>query len=346
MIDNNIISYEDIKQFLIGKKEIEFINKMSEKYPVYGLFITIQKLGSPLINYSENVDFTFDDAEEFLQDYLAGTLNVKSATKILNAITSSESNFEKLIYKINENIKAIEETSLHNKVFEHQKENKEILSILDKIKSNYITPNQFFLQHRKSVYIILSTAAILLVLFLSPIQLQNELEDYYNFDETVPLDYSYSEMRDSYLLHADKIDGLQDFENNFKQGMADYLAHDYRNAIKEWDGLETKLLKLKENPEFNSEYEEDYYLYSAVSYLALSLSETEKNTDDERNILIKQSLKLFDKVLIDSDFKRYYYALSLALNRQERKALENLSVINDSSTFYPKRVVLEEQLSQ
>lgn len=344
MINKHLISYEDIKQFLIGKKEIDIIYKMSEKYPAYGLFITIQKLGSPLINYSENREFTFDDAESFLQDYMAGTLNVKGATDILNSIIASEQNFEKLIYKINENIKAVEETSLYNKVFVPQKDDAQIIEGFSKLKIPQIFSSPFVSRYPKTVYTILAAAAIFLVLFFVPFSIQKELADHYNFDETVPLDYLNSEMRSERAVQDYSMQEL-DNENIFKQGMADYLAHDYRSAIREWQSLEEKLQQEKKTS-FDARFEEQFYLYYALGHLALALSPKEEITDAEKEKLYSYSLLLFDNVSINNDFEYYYYALMLALNKREAEALQNLIQIDRSSAFYAKKVILEEQLFQ
>lgn len=347
MIDSKIsVSYDDIKQFLLGKEETGKIYQLSDKYPVFGIFISIQKLSSPLINFSENSDFTFDDVEAFLQNYLAGSLSVQEATKILNAVTTSRENFDKLLYKINENIKAIEETSLHNKAFEPQQENQKIIAGLALLRKKFVDPSHYFFNHRKKMaYSVLSMAAVLLILFLSPIRLQNGWEDYYNFDTNVPLEYLNFSMRESNLSILIKDREIQDFKNQFNRGMADYLANDYRSAINELDMLNNKLPALKEKPEFKIEYENQYYLYAALSRLSLAVSKKEDISDNEKEMLIKKALTLFNKVPLNRDFEKYYYALCLALDKQDDKALENLKLIDENSVYINNKIVLEEQIS-
>ena len=76
------ISYEEIYQYLTGKKEIERINTLSEEIPGYGIFKYIQKSCSPLINFNIQEEFTFSEAEGFLEDYFAGILNEENSLSI------------------------------------------------------------------------------------------------------------------------------------------------------------------------------------------------------------------------------------------------------------------------
>jgi len=333
------ISYDEIYQFVTGKKELEKLKKLTDEIPGYGIFSFIQKVNSPLINFNSEVDFTFSDAEEYLEDYFAGTLNVDSATHLSNAIIAGEKNYLKLIYKINENAKAIIAANKRNDTnlpFENHQ-------LIEKISVLSYT-NKNVLGNRKYVYGILSAAATLLILFFVPFQIPKDLSHYYTFDDSLPLDYNLSTLRNSDAGEFENLPSYKSFEFKFKQGISEYLVKDYAAALREWDGIENELSELKKEAEYNSEYEDHFYLYKAVSQIALAQSQNVNLSQAQKMELLNNSLKIFKMVKIESDAKKYYYALCLALTGNAIEAEFFLKLIDNKSEFYAKKMILQEQI--
>ena len=103
---------------------------------------------------------------------------------------------------------------------------------------------------------------------------------------------------------------------------------------------------MKDNPNFSESDRQDYLLYNAVCRVALFLSEDKTVKQNDRLRLLNESLELFKQLALTNDAEKYYYALALALNKNENKALEILSSINNPSEYYNKKTILEEQLKK
>jgi len=120
----------------------------------------------------------------------------------------------------------------------------------------------------------------------------------------------------------------------------------YEAALSEWQGIETELQQALKEDKYDTAYAETIYLYKAVSLIALALSENNALTKVERDDLLKQSLKLFENIKIDTDAEKYFCALNLALTGNFNKAAGSLKSIAKHSPFYEKSQVLLEQITE
>jgi hypothetical protein len=335
---NEYISYEEIYQFLTNKDQITKINELAKNNPGYGIFLTVQKLSSPLINFNNEVEFTFSEAEKYLEDYFAGTMSVDDATRLANAIIASKTNFIKLLHKINENTIAVHkagQSTLTPPVPNQEIRNK-ILSV-----SSY---NKKLFNIRKLSYGLLASAAILLILFFIPLNFNEELSDLYNYDGSPPLTYTESTFRNSDMENLDDNPAYRKFDTKFKLGISEYLVRNYAAALEEWKGLDAELLLLQNEANHKSHYVDKYYLYKALSMIAMSLSDKYNLDKNHKEQLLQETLLIFKKLQTDSDAGKFYYALTLALTANFSEAQKVLTTIESTSGFYNKGLALLEQI--
>ena len=340
------LSYQEVCQFLAGKSDLTQLKELEKSIPVYGIFNFIKKYYHSRTHQSREISLTFDKAEDYLEKYLSGEVNKQDAVDLIEAIISSEKNFQKLQYLIEQyalvfsNLKDVTE-------YENALSNREIIRQLLRLKNKKTINNSDFHFYRKKLVTgILSVAAIFLALFLIPIQFDKDLNELYNFDEEVPLDFNQSNLRGGVLNDEITDPDYKRFKFQFNKGMSEYLAQEYANALNEWENLEGQINLLKSNPNFNSEDEKSLILYNAICRVALYLSEKENIEENEKKSFLNQSIKLFEKLPLISDIEKYHYSLALGLTGKREKALEILSSIKINSNFYNKKIILEEQLKQ
>lgn len=338
------LSYTNVCRFLKEKNELTNLEGLESKIPAYGIYHFINTHYTFRAGKLRYIHLTFDKAEEYLEKYLSGNLNSHEAINLAEAIIYSKRNFKKLQFVLERHTDVV----LNIKEAARQEitlSNREILLQLFRTKNKKavsISENHIF--NKKLIAAILSAAAILIILFIIPIRFNNNLDELYNFDKDVPLDFDQSNFRGNYPGKEITDPEYKKFKFQFNKGMSEYLAHDYSNALKDWKGIEEKIDQLKDNPDYNPRDEKDFILYNALCRIALYLSKKE-NYDNNRKQLLKEAINLFEKLPLNSDIEKYYYALVLGLAGNKNKALKILSSIDINSAYYDKKIVLEEQLN-
>ncbi len=154
----------------------------------------------------------------------------------------------------------------------------------------------------------LSVAATFLILFLWP---GHSIYDDFNFDQEPPLLFQTDVQRNAreYRVDSTSVDSF------FVNGMKAYLACDYEQALASWSRQPA-----------NGQYDRLVRLYSALSYLSLSLSEENRKKDNTGSI--SRAVSLFQGLQADmSDQERYYYALALILADRDAEARQQLNRI-------------------
>ncbi len=331
-------TYKNICDFLTGKTDvIPFYNHL-QREPGYGIFTEI-KLKSGSTNGTNYKDFiTYAEAEEFFEHYLAGTLSAKEAQFLKKVILGSEKAFIKIKRKIEMQISAISEA---------EKNKSTGLSMDAKQSSKLVIANKKHIVNDSAIISsILAIAAIFLILFILPIQFQQNLDDLYNFDSNTPLDYQTLNLRGAASNTNNGDPDYKLFQQQFKVGMSNYLAQEYSSAISEWQKVEDKLPILRKKPGFVDTDEKQLKLYSALSFLSMALSKKSELSEQEKKQSLLNALDQFKEMTWQNDTTKYYFALTLALNNRVDKAKDLLNDINSKSTMHRKKVVLEERLNQ
>ncbi len=330
--------YKDICDFLTNKSDVIPFEDHLHREPGYGIFAEIKLISGSLngTNYKDYI--TYAEAEEFLEHYLAGTLSAKEAQFLKKAILGSEKAFVKIIKKIEMQISAISEA---------EKNKSTGLSIEAKQSSKLVTANKKHIVNDSAIISsILAIAAIFLILFILPIQFQQNLDDLYNFDSNAPLDYQTLNLRGAASSTTNGDPDYKLFQQQFKVGMSNYLAQEYSSAISEWQKIEEKLPILRKKPGFVETDEKQLKLYSALSFLGMALSKNSELSEQEKKQSLLDALNQFKEMTWQNDTTKYYFALTLALNNRVDKAQDLLNDINSKSTMHRKKVVLEERLNQ
>lgn len=338
------ITYKEICQFFENSNDIHKLEELMNKFPVYGIFLfLLEHKGAT--GHQDEIHLTFEQAEDFLEKFLAGHLTKNDANYLLNAILQTERNFQILYSRIEQNVNAITYLEEADEA-EDRLSVGEILNQLKHLKYIDTYQNKNYYNRKKIVAGIVTIAAMFLILFLLPIELQKDLNDYYSFDESVPLEFNESGLRGNNKAESITDPDYKQFKFQFNQGMADYLAQEYSNALKQWTGLEDKLNIIKTEPGFDKKDEYNFIVYNALCRVALYLSDKENVDKALKQKHLKKAINLFEKLPLNSDIEKYYYALALGLINQKEKALGILSSVNKKSDYYTKKIILEEQLNE
>ena len=338
--------YKDSCAYLKGETRIDpFFDQLREA-PVYGIFTEIREKSGPAKEAKYDVLLTYVEVEKYLEHYLMGTLSVKDAQFLKMAVLGSERAFIKIIHKIEMHINAISDIE-KNKSIESDIEDEEILKIVigKGISSvNKANGKISFPRNNAVISAILAVAATLLILFILPIELQQNLDELYNFDSETPLDYQSFNLRGTVIAEKNDHPDYKLFRQQFKKGMSNYVAKDYGLALKEWQKIDAKLPLLRKSHGF-TEQEQQLKLYSAFSFLGLALSQKIEISKLEKDQSLLKALHLFRDMGSQNDTTKYYHALALALIDKIDEAQKVLKDINTKSTMYGRKVVLEERLN-
>ena len=338
------ITYKEICQFFENKNEIHKIQELAKKFPAFGIFQYLLD-HKKAFSHKDDIQLTFVQAKDFLEKFLAGNLAQKDVNYLFNAILQSEKNF-RIIYSLLEQNRATLSQLEEIKEYKNGLPVHEVLEQINQLKNNAKHQPKYDLSSKKIVTGILSVAAIFLILFLLPLELHKDLNDYYSFDESVPLEFNESGLRGNEESTVITDPDYKQFKFRFNQGMADYLAQEYSNALNEWTGLESKLNIIKTKPGFDRKDEYNFILYNALCRIALYLSNNENIDKEFKQKHLKEAINLFKKLPLNNDMEKYYYSLALGLTNDKVKALKILSSINKNSDYYSKRIILEEQLRE
>ena len=338
------LSYQDVCKFISGEKDLAKLSELEKETPVYGIFSLLKNNFTVLTHYADESSLTFNESEAYLEKYLAGNFDKHDAYALTRAILASERNFKKINYIIEQHAIAIAEMK-NQAGSEHPISDKEILIQLLKLK-NQKPDNNFHFHRKKIISGMLAAAAVLLILIILPLNFDNDIEKLYNFDQEVPLDYNNSALRGAEENKEITDSAYNQFKFQFNKGMSEYLAQEYAKALEEWQPLQKQFNSIQDNTYFTETDKNDFILYNAVCRIALSVSEKYVTTQNDKQKLLQRSLRLFKQLPLNNDTEKYYYALALALNNNDNHALKVLSSINNSSEYYDKKIILEEQIKQ
>lgn len=339
MILKEKIPYPDIVQFLTEGRVPPKLDQLTELMPGYGIFSSLQRLYDPSVPHSSNLEFTFNRAEQYLEDYFSGNLNIETANHLVQLLVISKTNYRKLIYKINENAQALE---LAAKSFV------QVHPLSQKIKWPEILrkpEGENGSRYKKTRYVLLAAAAVVFVIFLLPRFYQQNLKDYYNFDRQIPLEYDHSFSRNA-QENTDINTKIKQIDIKFNKGISEYLLKNYSGALKEWRGIESMLGQLTRETAYDRDYADQIYLFKAVSQIALALSDIVSLSADEKKGLLGEALLLFQNINMDRDSEKYFFALTLSLTGNVQMARPLLLSVPDSSAFYPKGSALLELIGR
>jgi hypothetical protein len=334
------ISYVDVCKFISDKKDIPLLKILEKETPLYGILFYLQKHHKMHKYSSQEKELTFLEIENYLEKYLAGNFNKQDALKLNTAILNSEKNFKKLFYLIEQNTRALSDIQYVSE-FKPAKSNNDILLQLATLKES----KPFFHLYRKQIFTgLLSALVIFMVFLLLPDKVNNDLAEYYNFSDSVPLDVNAAILRGGVLNNKTTDSTYNQYKQKFNRGMAEYLAQEYTGALSVWDSIEKELPQLRANSFFTEADERDFNLYNAVCLLALYLSKKETNDSSANETALNQAIQIFQKLPLNSDVEKYYYALALCLENENDKALTLLNAINLKSEYYNKRIILENHI--
>lgn len=339
------LSYPEVCRFLKEKKGLTNLEGTESAIPAYGIYNFLQSHYTYKQDKLPDTHLTFDKAEEYLEKYLSGKLRDNEAHDLADAIIYSERNFKKLQFILERHASVIYQISEAKEQKVSMSDREMFLHLLRLKNKKTVNTSHSHFYNKKLVAGILSVAAILFILFIIPFQSYNNLDELYNFDTRVPLDFNQSNLRGYSLNNKITDPEYKKFKFQFNKGMSEYLAREYANALKDWKSLEGKVNQLKDNPDYNVRDEKDFILYNALCRVALYLSKKD-DKNNNREQLLNEAVNLFEKLPINSDIEKYYYALVLGLKGNKNKAIEILNSINIHSAYYDKKIVLQEQLNQ
>jgi hypothetical protein len=341
--------YNKLCTYLSGGEAISPFNGQLADHPLLGIFSEIKMKSSRAASQIDAPSLSLEKIEMYFEKYLAGNLNKEDVEILKDAICSSEKIFSLIMKKIKVHEATITGTAkniptdwsrsdeeLANKMFYKEEKNQNELVL----KERFVRKNTLVINA------ILTAAAIFLVLFLLPIEFQQNLDELYSFDTNVPLGYEESGLRGSVATGQIHDPDYKLFRQIFKEGMASYLVKDYGQALKEWQKISAAPSLRNKMDEFPGKEKEQLNLYRAMSFLGLALSVKDEPTKDEKKESLIQAINLFRAMDIKDDTTKYYYALSLALNNNADQARTILKGIIPKSKMFQKRVVLEERLNQ
>jgi len=337
------VNYSELRNFLLNDfDDVKFKSIINNEIIVEFL----ETIKTSTENQDENVKpLTFYFIEKCLEKFIKGNLLISEASALKTNILRYKLTGERFLYKIYTHIEAME--SLNGDSLDKPfAESNSVL--LEFIKGNKKVSSKDFIfpiNKENTIKITLGAAAVFLVLFLAPIQFEQNLNSLYNFDEEIPVGYYASALRgatdqNSEILHED----YRKFQYSFKNGMADYLSKDYKAAVSIFEISINNLSQLKKIAGFKKEDEQNLYIYNAFSHLALSLSNVNNYSSEQKQLAISSAIKSFQSLPIENDTSNYYLALSLALNHNSEMALSILSKISSKSHLNESRIILEEQI--
>ncbi|KAA3613084.1 MAG: hypothetical protein D8M58_12305 [Calditrichaeota bacterium] len=337
-------NYMGICEYLKGKTDIY---PFETEHPVYGLFTKMKELPKLETETNPDIDISYSYIEKCMGLFLSGNLGNEKALVLKQAILESEKVYIKLLRKIDMHVKTFTEQNLSSTFFSQTDSELAGQMVKKEDIRNYNKPGKNRFVNRNAIVSgILASAAILLILFILPIELQQDLDDLYNFDSQSALNYQTKSLRGNALVEDSNDPDYKLFRQHFKQGMASYLVQDYELALEEWKIIEDKLPDLRKRNGFAGKEEQQLKLYSAISYLSLALSENKKLAEGEKKESLSKAINIFKEMHLDNDTTKYYFALSLALNKNMDQSKRLLKDINPESTMYSKRIVLEEHINQ
>ena len=296
------LSYQDICKFISGGKDIPGIKELEKDAPVYGIFNLLKDSFTVLTHYTDESSLTFEESEHYLEKYLAGNFDKSDAYSLTCSILSSERNFKKLNYLIEQHAIAI--TGVDNQEgYKHALTSKEILIQLLKLKNAEPAEHLYF-RRKKVIAGILSIAAVLLFIMILPLNFDKEIEQMYNFDQEVPLNYNNSSLRGAENNKEITDSAYNQFKFQFNKGMSEYLAQEYAKALDDWQPLEKDFNKIKDNRYFTESDKQDFLLYNAVCRVALYLSGDNTLKQNDKMQLLKESLALFKQLPLTNDAEK------------------------------------------
>jgi len=342
-------SYKDICAFLDGKTDNATTMYDLENIIGYGIFFEIQQKSESKEEVSSDSHITYSDIETYLEHYLAGNLSNQEAQILKNAILGSEKVFIKLKRKIDGMSKTVSASKIYSLTQFNLTDQDLTKTVLEKDSSfddEVPSRQSFSLNNNTVISAILASAAVFLIIFIFPFEIQQDLSGLYNYDLQSPLNYHENILRGTSTIESYDDPDYRFFQQQFKQGMSGYLVQDYRLALKEWQKLDDKLPALREKEGFVENEEQQLKLYSAISLLSLGLSEKEELIESQKSQSLMKALSLFRDMTLANDTTKYYFALTLAVTENEEEAQQILKDINPNSSMYGKKVILHERLNQ
>lgn len=184
---------------------------------------------------------------------------------------------------------------------------------------------------------------------------KNNADALYAYDDRVPYEYEVSGLRGAEPARENS-SLFQAFVTQFKQGMSDYVLHDYAGAIRVLQEAEPTARALQAVPNNDSilPWLRDYYFYLGVSHFAQSRRKAGDLSSEARQQHALQAihwLTLADSLTIvrefpGSDREIYFLGLAYGFGGRADSAVAQLRKINAESRYYNESVQLIRQWSK
>ncbi len=341
--------YNELCTYLRGKSSTSPFRDRITDTLLLGIFTEIKIKSGSEENHVDGLPLSLEKIDMYFEKYLSGNLSGEDADILKDAICSSEKIFSLIMKKIKVHEATLTGTAINIPTDWSRSDEELANKMLYKEENNQkelVLKEHFIRKNTLVINAILTAAAVFLILFLLPIEFQQNLDELYTFDSAVPLGYEESGLRGSVAADQNHNPDYKLFRQIFKEGMASYLVKDYGQALREWQRITVDPSLKNKMDGFPEKEKEQLKLYKAMSFLGLALSEKDGPTKAEKEESLMQAINLFKAMDIKDDTTKYYYALSLALNNNANQARIILKGIIPKSKMFQKRVVLEERLNQ